>query len=848
MQIFCWSSIFFLLSCALTSPLSCASAATLGRRHLYDDAESLPPPNDAEALPPPLSPISPPFFPLDSSAPPPPLPPSPPTFASFPTFPANISALVLPRSPKPHSTSPSLLVPVISAVLVVATAIGVSLFLYGRWKGENRPLKDTTSTSTTTRSHHEYDEPRHMTNNFSMAATTSTSEVLYLGTEEPDRVITSFLKPESPEIRPLPPLPLRSFQHNYEAYFLSDGEEEDEFFSPLASLAGSENSSPSRSRFEPEGPYITSSCSSSSGWVSPARSFSITMSPPMSSTVPLRSNHRFSDASSDQNLQSPSPERLRVRNNNGNGSSSLRMFSFWNQNLGFPRISSASTSPDRGFTIRTPLSSLYSSVSNSPDGLFRKFLDSSPPIWNDFSRNVKSVLLSSDSVSSRRDFVINMGESSSRYLNQQSQAAAAAAPPPPTRPPPLVPPPQSFVVQNDVKKPSFSELPSKQPHWDKLGQGSCQKTAWDCLKSSSFKLNKEIVDSLFVANSTNPNIKQRGLSCDLPIQNQESKVLDPRKAQKIDTLLQLLTLTTKDVCQALVVGDYDTLGAEFLECLSRLAPSKQEEIKLRHYSDKSAIIKLGPAERFLKELLHVPLVFKRVDALLSVANFHNKIEHLRRLFSVVQAASKELRNSRMFSILLEAILKTGNKMSVRTHRFGDAHAFKLDTLLKLAEVKGLDGRNSLLHFVVQEMIKSEGTAKALGCIRNLNSELANVKKSAEIEFGVLRSDVSKLYQGIKNIEELLLLSQASGSSGDNKWMEFGERMTRFLKTAGEEIQTIKTQEISTLSALEKVTEQFHGDSYKEGHTLRSFMVVRDFLSILDKVCNEMGETSSHRKV
>lgn len=198
----------------------------------------------------------------------------------------------------------------------------------------------------------------------------------------------------------------------------------------------------------------------------------------------------------------------------------------------------------------------------------------------------------------------------------------------------------------------------------------------------------------------------------------------------------------------------------------------------------------------------------------------------------------------MFSILVEAILKTGNKMSVRTHRFGDAHAFKLDTLLKLAEVKGLDGRNSLLHFVVQEMIKSEGAAKALGCIRNLNSELANVKKSAEIEFGVLRSDVSRLYQGIKNVEELLILSEVSGRSGDNKWMEFGERMTRFLKTAGEEIQTVKTQEISTLSALEKVTEQFHGDSYKEGHTLRSFMVVRDFLSILDSVCNEMGDRFS----
>ncbi|KAF8105657.1 hypothetical protein N665_0157s0222 [Sinapis alba] len=813
MQTFCCFSIFFLLLllCA-PSPLSCASSAlNLGRRHLSDDA--------AAALLTPASPISPPFFPLESSAPPLPPPPPPPTFAAFPTFPANISALVLPRSPKPHSTSPALLVPAISAVLVVATVIGVALFLYGRWRGQNRHFKDTNTTrcsgsSSSSHSHGYDEEPRHViTNNFSVSASSPTSEVLYLGGEEPDRVITSFVKPESPEIRPLPPLP-RSFQPSYEADIHSErnneeDDEEEEFFSPLASLADSGNSSPSRSGFEQECLYITSTCSSSSsGWVSPARSFSITMSPVQDT--------RLSDVSSDRNLHSPSPERLRVRNNNGHvSSSSLRMFSFFNQNLSFPRISSASTSPDRGGFARTPLSSLYSSVSNSPDGLFRKFINSSPPIWNDFSRNVKSVLLSSESVSSRRDFVINIG----------SQAAVSAASlPPPTRPPPLVPPSQSFVVQNDVKKPSFS---------DKLRQGSCQTTAWDCLKTSSFKLNKEIVETLFISNSSSPNVNQRGLTYDLPTQNE---VL----YQNIATLLQLVNFTTKDVCNALLEGDSDALGAELLDCLSRLAPSKEEERKLRSCSDDSVFIKLGPAERFLKELLDVPFAFKRVDALLSVANFNSEIEYLRRSFSVVQAACDELRNNKTFSRLLEAILKTGNKMSVGTN----SHAFKFDTLLKLAEVKGLDGRSTVLHFVVQEMIKSEGSVKALDLLRNLSSEMETVKKSADIEYGVLANGVLKLCQGIKNIKELLILSEESGCSGD-QWLKFEAKMARFLETAAEGILKIKAQEISTLSALEEVTELFHGGSSKEeGHTLRVFMAVRDFLSTLEEVCNEMGDRFS----
>lgn len=191
----------------------------------------------------------------------------------------------------------------------------------------------------------------------------------------------------------------------------------------------------------------------------------------------------------------------------------------------------------------------------------------------------------------------------------------------------------------------------------------------------------------------------------------------------------------------------------------------------------------------------------------------------------------------MFSILLEAILKTGSKMNIRTNWCGDAHASKLDMLLKLVEVKGLDGRSSLLHFVVQEMIKSDGSMRALEGIRNLNSELSNVKKSADIEYGVLRSDVWKLCQGLKNVEELLLVSEESG----DQWLKFRERMTRFLKAAAEEIVKIKIRESSTLSALEEVTEQFHGDSSKEGNTMRIFMIVRDFLSVLDQVCKEMGD-------
>ncbi|KAG7576421.1 Formin FH2 domain [Arabidopsis thaliana x Arabidopsis arenosa] len=827
--------IFSLLSCA-PSPLSYASPATFSRRHLLQA-----PPTDPSTF-------SPPFFPLYSSSSPPsppppqPLPPPAPTFA---TFPANISALVLPRSPKPQTSSRTLLIPAISAVLAVATLIALAFFLYGRWRGQIRHFKDESKSLASDQSQQQTlpcPPPRNNTTENKLSVAPSTSDVLYLG-----NVVTSsgsgFVKPESPEISPLPPLPARSFllQHNSEANLDEEEEEDDDFYSPLASVAGQE------SRDRRINPYSNCSCSISSHSDSPAMSPSATISPPMNSTAP--------HWSSTQNPQSPSSPERTVRNNKRYGGASLRMFSLWNQNLGFPRISSASTSPERGM-IRTPdayaRSSMYSSVSTTPDRFFRKVLDSSPPRWNDFSRNVKSLFLSSTSASPARDFCINISESSRSlksswenaelHTTEQGESAAPAATlPPPQRPPPampepppLVPPSQSFMVQKSGKKLSFSELPQscwegtterpkpklKPLPWDKVRPSSRRKTTWDRLPY----------------NSSNANSKQRSLSCDLPMLNQESKVLDPRKSQNVAILLTTLKLTTNDVCQALRDGHYDALGVELLESLARVAPSEEEEKKLISYSDDS-VIKLGPSERFLNELLNVPFVFKRVDALLSVASFDSKAKHLNTSFGVIQAACEALRNSRMLLRLVGATLETGMKS-------GNAHDFKLEVLLKLVNIKSLDGRTSILDSVVQKITESEGI-KGLQVVRNLSSVLDDVKKSAELDYGVLRSDVSKLYEEVQKISEVLLLCEEAGHNEEHQWWKFRESMTRFLETAAEEIKKIEREEGSTLLVVKKITEYFHVDPAKEeAQLLKVFVIVRDFLKILEGVCKNMEVTSS----
>jgi hypothetical protein len=66
-----------------------------------------------------------------------------------------------------------------------------------------------------------------------------------------------------------------------------------------------------------------------------------------------------------------------------------------------------------------------------------------------------------------------------------------------------------------------------------------------------------------------------------------------------------------------------------------MAPTKEEERKLKEYKEDSPT-KLGHAEKFLKAVLDVPFAFKRVDAMLYVANFESEVEYLKRSFETLE--------------------------------------------------------------------------------------------------------------------------------------------------------------------------------------------------------------------
>ncbi|XP_065860807.1 formin-like protein 2 [Euphorbia lathyris] len=819
-----------------------------------------------------------PFFPTLPS------PPPPPSVSTLATFPANISSLLLPHPPSAGISHRHLIITIsISLTLLIAAILAAvsALILCSRRRQHHFKTTEKTSRSDSLRlfpanSVPSDGSPKPPKLPHRPGVPSTSSEFLYLGTlvnstsgVDHQQCIANasnvgvkigvssspYRKLGSPELKPLPPLPKYNYTPTYRSgevlvgsYKEDEAEsdtEEEEFFSPRGS--SSRKGSPVRveSSSRHEFPGIQGDNFGSRSFNSRTASYPISNSCSPSNSIPSSSSPASNLSPSPRSTKSKSPETI----------------------ISFP-------APPLQSLKRSPLSM---SLSSSSSGRYSGNSHNSP------HRN--------------SGFLGYSNQSPARLESVNGSFVPTKLPPPPPPPPPprfweisevgrevdfgssgppvFVTPSRPILVQSAVPNTVIEQAQSnakterieetfkpklKPLHWDKVRASSDRVMVWDQIKSSSFQLNEEMIETLFMVNNSNSNVKDNnGRRQTLAFQNQENRVLDPKKSQNIAILLRALNVTIDEVCEALLEGNLDALGTELLESLLKMAPTKEEERKLKDFNDESPF-KLGPAEKFLKAVLDIPFAFKRVDAMLYIANFDSEVDYLKRSFENLGAACQELKNSRMFLKLLEAVLKTGNRMNVGTNR-GDAHAFKLDTLLKLVDVKGTDGKTTLLHFVVQEIIRSEGSRLSgtnqnqtastfqddvefrklgLQVVSGLSGELTNVKKAAAMDSDVLSNEVSKLAAGISKVRDVVKSNEESSLKESSR--RFSESMKGFLKKAEEEIVRIQSEERLTLALVKEITGYFHGNSAKEeAHPFRIFLVVRDFLSILDQVCKEVGK-------
>lgn len=87
-------------------------------------------------------------------------------------------------------------------------------------------------------------------------------------------------------------------------------------------------------------------------------------------------------------------------------------------------------------------------------------------------------------------------------------------------------------------------------------------------------------------------------------------------------------------CKSLLILSGNKLSPELIQALSKLAPTTDEELKLRLYCGE--ISQLGPAERFLKSLVEIPFAFKRMEALLLMSCLQEDVFSIKESFETLE--------------------------------------------------------------------------------------------------------------------------------------------------------------------------------------------------------------------
>ncbi|KAF6998675.1 hypothetical protein CFC21_014771 [Triticum aestivum] len=448
------------------------------------------------------------------------------------------------------------------------------------------------------------------------------------------------------------------------------------------------------------------------------------------------------------------------------------------------------------------------------------------------------------------------------------KAGGPGGPPPPALPggPRKGPPPLKKPGAAAAPVADSSKTKLKPFFWDKV-TATDQAMVWDQIKAGSFQFNEEMIESLFGCKPVDKsNDAKKEPAKEAP---QVIRILDAKKAQNLSISLKALSVTAQDVHTAVTEGH--DLPADLITTLLRWTPTSDEELKLRLYTGEMS--QLGPAEQFLKTIIDIPYIFQRLETLLLMASLTEEATSVEQSFKTLEVACDELRHSRLFKKLLEAVLKTGNRMNDGTFR-GGAQAFKLDTLLKLADVKGLDGKTTLLHFVVQEIIRSEGVRAAraakeqkssvssvsggtddlsedvgddtehykelgLEVVSGLSDDLQNVRKAAILDADALTIQVASLGHRLVKANEFL----NTGIKSLEEESGFQRKLAQFVENSQAQVTRLLEEEKKLRLMVRSTVDYFHGSKGKD-EGLRLFVVVRDFLVILEKVCKEVKDAAA----
>ncbi|KAL4176693.1 hypothetical protein KRP22_001634 [Phytophthora ramorum] len=207
-------------------------------------------------------------------------------------------------------------------------------------------------------------------------------------------------------------------------------------------------------------------------------------------------------------------------------------------------------------------------------------------------------------------------------------------------------------------------------------------------------------------------------------------LIDAKRANNIGIMLARFRLPYYKLRNAVLVVDKELLSVERVTSLLQFAPEDEEVDAVRGYTGDPKL--LGDAEQYFREMICIPRLTTRLQAIHATWQFDAYVEEQQKLMESVSNACRELQACEPLKEIFRVVLSLGNALNDGTAR-GGAKGFKLNILLKLNQVKAADNSINLLNYVAK-LLRAKDSA-----ILDFDQSLPSIESASRVTTQVLKA-------------------------------------------------------------------------------------------------------------
>uniref|UniRef100_A0A803NB44 Formin-like protein n=1 Tax=Chenopodium quinoa TaxID=63459 RepID=A0A803NB44_CHEQI len=229
------------------------------------------------------------------------------------------------------------------------------------------------------------------------------------------------------------------------------------------------------------------------------------------------------------------------------------------------------------------------------------------------------------------------------------------------------------------------------------------------------------------------------------------QLVDHRRAYNCEIMLSKVKVPLKQLMAYILSLEDSSLDIDQVENLIKFCPTKEDMELLKGY--KGQVDKLGKCEQLLLELMRVPRVEAKLRVFAFKMQFSNQASDLRKSLNIVNSAADQASN---------------------------AVGFRLDSLLKLTEIRARNNKMILMHYLCK--VISEKLPELL----DFSKDFASIESATKIQQNFLAEEMQAVNKGLEKVVQELSMSENDGPISD----AFRKNLKEFLYIAEAEVRSL----------------------------------------------------------